>query len=92
MQKMVVLVGMGMADLSMNPYALLEAKKTIRDMAFESWQSAARTVCDLASPEEMNTLIEREGHYENPIDYSGRVHSYILLVAIIRIQKHGGPL
>jgi phosphotransferase system enzyme I (PtsI) len=56
-----LLVGMGLTDLSMNPPALLEAKKTIRDMAFESWQSAARTACDLASPEEINRLIESGG-------------------------------
>lgn len=53
-----LLVGMGLSDLSMNPSALLEAKKTIRDMAFEKWQSVARTACDLASPEEINKLIE----------------------------------
>jgi phosphotransferase system enzyme I (PtsI) len=53
-----LLVGMGLTDLSMNPPALLEAKKTVRDMAFESWQSAARRACDLASPEEINRLIE----------------------------------
>lgn len=54
-----LLVGMGLTDLSMNPPAL-EAKKTIRDMAFESWQSVARTACDLASPEEINRLMEHE--------------------------------
>jgi phosphotransferase system enzyme I (PtsI) len=53
-----LLVGMGLTDLSMNPSALLEVKKTIRDMAFENWQSVARTACDLASPEEINRLIE----------------------------------
>jgi len=56
-----LLVGMGLTDLSMNPPALLGAKKVIRDMAFESWQSAARTACDLASPEEINRLIESGG-------------------------------
>jgi len=55
-----LLVGMGLSDLSMNPPALLEAKKTIRDMAFEDWQSVARTACDLASPEEINRLIASE--------------------------------
>jgi phosphotransferase system enzyme I (PtsI) len=56
-----LLVGMGLTDLSMNPPALLEAKKTIRDMAFENWQSAARTACDLASSEEINSLIKQGG-------------------------------
>jgi phosphotransferase system enzyme I (PtsI) len=53
-----LLVGMGMSDLSMNPPALLGAKKVIRDMAFDNWQSVARTACDLASPEEIHRLIE----------------------------------
>jgi len=52
-----LLVGMGLSDLSMNPSALLEAKKTIRDIAFENWQSIATTACSLASLEEINRLI-----------------------------------
>lgn len=48
---------MGLTDLSMNPSALLEAKKTIRDMAFESWQSAARTILDFGSVERINRFI-----------------------------------
>jgi phosphotransferase system enzyme I (PtsI) len=55
-----LLVGMGMTDLSMNPSALLGAKKVIRDIAFENWQSVARTACDLASAEEINRLIDHE--------------------------------
>ena len=55
-----LLVGMGLTDLSMNPSALLEAKKIIRDTAFENWQSIARTVCNLASVEEINRLIALE--------------------------------
>jgi phosphotransferase system enzyme I (PtsI) len=55
-----LLVGLGLTDLSMNPSSLLEAKKTIRDMAFENWQSVAATACDLASPEEINKLIASE--------------------------------
>jgi hypothetical protein len=31
----------------------------------------------------------REDHYENPIHYSGRIHSYIMFLEIIRIQKYG---
>jgi len=55
-----LLVGMGLTDLSMNPSALLEAKKIIRDTAFENWQSIARTACNLASVEEINRLIALE--------------------------------
>jgi phosphoenolpyruvate-protein kinase (PTS system EI component) len=55
-----LLVGMGLSDLSMNPSALLEAKKTIRDMPFEKWQSVAKTACNLASLEEINRLIASE--------------------------------
>jgi phosphotransferase system enzyme I (PtsI) len=55
-----LLVGMGLTDLSMNPSALLEAKKIIRDTAFENWQLVATTACNLASPEEINRLIASE--------------------------------
>ena len=55
-----LLVGMGLSDLSMNLPALFEAKKTIRDMAFENWQSVAKTACNLASLEEINRLIASE--------------------------------
>jgi phosphotransferase system enzyme I (PtsI) len=55
-----LLVGMGLSDLSMNPSALLEAKKTIRDIAIENWQSVAKTVSSLASLEEINRLIASE--------------------------------
>jgi phosphoenolpyruvate-protein kinase (PTS system EI component) len=54
------MVGIGLRDLSMNPSALLEAKKTIRDMTFENWQSVATTACSLASLEEINRLITSE--------------------------------
>jgi phosphoenolpyruvate-protein kinase (PTS system EI component) len=52
-----LLVGMGMTDLSMNASSLLEAKKTIRDMAYKHWHSVARAVLDLPSVEETNRLI-----------------------------------
>jgi phosphotransferase system enzyme I (PtsP) len=55
-----LLVGMGLIALTVNPSALLEAKKTIRDTAFENWQAVARTACDLASPEEINRFIASE--------------------------------
>jgi hypothetical protein len=31
----------------------------------------------------------KEGHYEDPIHYSGRAHSYIMFLEVVRIQKHG---
>ncbi len=55
-----LLVGMGLTDLSMNPSALLEAKKIIREMAFKDWQSVAKTASDLISPEEIRRLITSE--------------------------------
>jgi len=55
-----LLVVIGLTDLSMNPSALLEAKKIIRDTAFENWQSIARIACNLASVEEINRLIALE--------------------------------
>ena len=57
---MPLLVGMGLSDLSMNPSALLEAKKVIRDTVFENWRLVATTACSLASPEEINRHIEHE--------------------------------
>jgi phosphoenolpyruvate-protein phosphotransferase (PTS system enzyme I) len=55
-----LLVGMGLTDLSMNPSALLEAKKSIREMAFKHWQSVAIRTSDLVSPEEIRRLITSE--------------------------------
>jgi phosphotransferase system enzyme I (PtsI) len=55
-----LLVGMGVTDLSMNPPALLEARKAIRDMAFESWQGTASAVCELASLEMIKQFVENE--------------------------------
>jgi phosphoenolpyruvate-protein kinase (PTS system EI component) len=51
---------MGLTDLSMNPSALLEAKKSIRELAFGHWQSVAITASNLASPEEIKRLIASE--------------------------------
>lgn len=55
-----LLVGMGATNLSMNPPALLEARKVVRDMAFESWQGTASTACELASLEMIKQCVERE--------------------------------
>ena len=55
-----LLIGMGLTDLSMNPSALLEAKKSIRELAFGHWQSVAITAGNLASLEEIKRLIASE--------------------------------
>jgi phosphotransferase system enzyme I (PtsI) len=55
-----LLVGMGVTDLSMNPPALLEAKKAIRDMAFDNWQGTACTVCELESIDMIKQYVEQE--------------------------------
>lgn len=63
-----LLVGMGLTDLGMNPSALLEAKKIIRDTMFEDWQSIAEAACNLASSEEIDELLTSENKR------IGRVH------------------
>jgi phosphotransferase system enzyme I (PtsI) len=52
-----LLVGMGMTDLSMNPPAILEAKKIVRNTVYKHWHSVARTILDLDSGEEINRFI-----------------------------------
>jgi phosphotransferase system enzyme I (PtsI) len=52
-----LLVGIGLTDLSMNPSALLEAKKIIRNTEYEHWKSLAGSASDLASIEEIEKLI-----------------------------------
>jgi phosphotransferase system enzyme I (PtsI) len=52
-----LLVGMGLSDLSMNPYALLEAKKTIRSIERQRWEQMARRVLDLPSVEAISRLL-----------------------------------
>ena len=63
-----LLVGMGLTDLGMNPSALLEAKKIIRDTTFEDWQSIAEAACNLASSEDIDRLVASENRR------IGRVH------------------
>jgi phosphotransferase system enzyme I (PtsI) len=55
-----LLVGMGVTDLSMNPPALLEARKAVRDTAFESWQGIAHSVGRLASLEMIKQYVARK--------------------------------
>lgn len=53
-----LLVGMGLLDLSMNPAALLEAKKIVRSMNYKEWEEAARGALQLASAEEIGKFLE----------------------------------
>jgi phosphotransferase system enzyme I (PtsI) len=55
-----LLLGIGLTDLSMTPSCLLEAKKTVRSMVYEHWQSVAQIAFDLTSAEEINDLISVE--------------------------------
>ncbi|NWG02847.1 MAG: phosphoenolpyruvate--protein phosphotransferase [Syntrophaceae bacterium] len=55
-----LLLGIGLTDLSMNPSCLLEAKKIVRSVKYEHWQSVAKRVFDLASAQEINNLISVE--------------------------------
>jgi phosphoenolpyruvate-protein phosphotransferase (PTS system enzyme I) len=55
-----LLLGIGLTDLSMNPSCLLEAKKIVRSIKYEHWQSVANRVFDLTSVEEINSLISVE--------------------------------
>ncbi len=52
-----LLVGMGLLDLSMNPAALLEAKKIVRSMSYKEWQETARRALQLPSAEEIGKFL-----------------------------------
>jgi phosphoenolpyruvate-protein phosphotransferase (PTS system enzyme I) len=55
-----LLVGMGITDLSMNPVAILEAKKMIRSLVYTQWEPIAKVVLDLSSAEEIKRLLSKE--------------------------------
>jgi phosphotransferase system enzyme I (PtsI) len=55
-----LLLGIGLTDLSMNPSCLLEAKKIIRSIGYEHWQSVAKIALDFTSVEEISHLISVE--------------------------------
>jgi len=55
-----LLVGMGLADLSMTPGSLLEAKKLVRSIAHERWQLIAKKTLGLSSVEEIAQLLSDE--------------------------------
>lgn len=57
-----LLVGLGLEDLSMNPYALPEAKKIIRSIEYRRWDSIAKRVLNISSVEDIHRLIS--GEYE----------------------------
>lgn len=52
-----LLVGMGLADLSMTPASLLEAKKIVRSIAHERWQLIAKKALGFSSVEEIAQLL-----------------------------------
>jgi phosphotransferase system enzyme I (PtsI) len=52
-----LLVGMGLFDLSMNPAALLEAKKIVRSMNYRKWEEIAKRALELHSAEEISKFL-----------------------------------
>jgi phosphotransferase system enzyme I (PtsI) len=52
-----LLVGMGLFDLSMNPGALLEAKKIVRSMNYKKWEEIAQRALQLESAEEIGKFL-----------------------------------
>ena len=55
-----LLVGMGLADLSMNPGSLLEVKKIVRSIEYNRWKQIAKTALSLPSIEEISQLLSEE--------------------------------
>jgi len=55
-----LLVGMGLMDLSMNPASLLEAKKIVRSIEHERWQSIAKKALGFSSVEGIAQLLSAE--------------------------------
>ena len=57
LQYIPLLVGMGLFDLSMNPAALLEAKKIVRSMNYKKWEEIAQRALQLPSAEEISKFL-----------------------------------
>jgi phosphotransferase system enzyme I (PtsI) len=55
-----LLVGMGLADLSMNPVSLLEAKKIVRSIEYQHCEQIAKTASNLSSLEEISQFLSEE--------------------------------
>ncbi|MGQ9638319.1 MAG: phosphoenolpyruvate--protein phosphotransferase, partial [Thermodesulfobacteriota bacterium] len=55
-----LLVGLGLEDLSMNPYALPEAKKIIRSIKYKRWELIAKTVLNISSIQDILHIILEE--------------------------------
>ena len=55
-----LLVGMGLVDLSMNPYALPEAKNIIRSVEYKRWKQIAQKVLNIPSAKEIGQLLSAE--------------------------------
>jgi phosphotransferase system enzyme I (PtsI) len=56
-QHIPLLIGMGLFDLSMNPAALLEAKKIVRSMNHKKWEEIAQRALQLPSAEEISKFL-----------------------------------
>jgi len=54
-----LLIGLGLDDLSMNPVALLEAKKAVRSMEYGQWEGIAQRALQLSSAEDINKLLNQ---------------------------------
>jgi phosphotransferase system enzyme I (PtsI) len=55
-----LLVGLGLTDLSMNPYSLLEAKKIVRSIEYERWKWIAKKVLHTIPLDEIHRIILEE--------------------------------
>jgi hypothetical protein len=55
-----IVIGMGLVDLSMNPVALLEAKKIIRSTSYGHLKSVVKKALNLPTAEEIIRLISFE--------------------------------
>jgi phosphotransferase system enzyme I (PtsI) len=55
-----LLVGMGLADLSMNAASLLEAKKIVRSIEYQHCEQIAKTASNLSSLEEISQFLSEE--------------------------------
>ena len=55
-----LLVGLGLTDLSMNPYSLLEAKKIVRSIEYERWKWIVTKILHTISLDEIHRIILEE--------------------------------
>ncbi len=58
----IVFIGMGIDELSMNPGALLEIKRLIRNLSFEEARECSQEVMRLTTADEINRWLRRRYH------------------------------